>query len=141
MLSSDKRRIVELLSTAPTFSHCDRDDLVALVEAGSETSLPSAWGFVQEGTPADACYVLLTGSARVFHGRQEIAALGPGDIIGEMAFLEGGQRDATVTSSTPVKALRIEYDALRAVLAKRPQLKEMMVAVYTARRTPAAPSG
>jgi CRP/FNR family cyclic AMP-dependent transcriptional regulator len=141
MLSSDKRRIAELLSSAPTFSQCDRDDLVALVEAGAETSLPSGWGFVQEGTPADACYVLLSGTARVFHGRHEIAVLAPGDIIGEMAFLEGGQRDATVTSSTPVKALRIEYDALRAVLAKRPHLKEMMVAVYNARRAPAPPQG
>lgn len=140
MLDSEQRRIVEQLAATPAFARCDKGDLVALVRAGTQSSLPAGWGFIQEGTPADACYVLLAGSARVFHGRAEIAVLGPGDIIGEMAFLQGGQRDATVTSSTPVKTLRIDYAALRSVLGKRPHLKETMVAVFTARRSPAAPS-
>lgn len=133
MAHREKRAIADQLASSVAFAGCDRADLDALVAAGKQTSFPDGWPFVQEGTPADACYVLLSGTARVFSGRQEIAVLGIGDIIGEMAFLEGGQRTATVSATGPGKALRVEYDELRAVLAKRPHLRDTMTAVYHSR--------
>ena len=133
MSHAEKRAIADQLGASVAFARCDRSDLDALVDAGKETSFPDGWPFVQEGTPADACYVLLSGTARVFRGRQEIAVLGIGDIIGEMAFVDGGQRTATVSASGQGKALRIEYDVLRELLAKRPRLRETMETVYRSR--------
>lgn len=133
MLHGEKRQIADQLAQSAAFARCGRDDIDALVAAGAETSFQDGWPFVQEGTPADACYVLLTGTARVFYGRQEVAALGIGDIIGEGGLLSGGQRDATVSASTPTTALRVEYDALRGLLDNRPQLRETMIAVYASR--------
>lgn len=134
MSSDDKKKIVDQLSQSASFSRCDRSDIEALVDAGKETSFPAHWAFVQEGTPADACYVLLSGTVKVFYGRQEVAALGIGDIIGEAALVEGGQRTATVTSVEHGTALRVEYDALRSLLQQRPHLRETMIAVWQARR-------
>jgi CRP/FNR family transcriptional regulator, cyclic AMP receptor protein len=131
-MDRDKRELVDQLSTFATFAGCDRDDLVTLVQAGGTTQLPAGWPFVTQGEPADACYVLLTGSARVYMQRQEIAQLGPGDIIGEMAFLAGGQRGATVTSSDRVTALRVENDDLREIVEQRPHLKQTLQRVYAA---------
>jgi CRP-like cAMP-binding protein len=133
MQHGEKRAIADLLAASVAFAGCDRSDIEALVDAGKQTSFPDGWPFVQEGTPADACYVLLSGTARVFHGRQEIAVLGIGDIIGEMAFVDGGQRTATVSATGPGTALRVEYDALREVLAKRSHLRDTMAAVYRSR--------
>jgi CRP-like cAMP-binding protein len=133
MQRGENRAIADLLAASVAFAGCDRSDIEALVEAGKQTSFPDGWPFVQEGTPADACYVLLSGTARVFHGRQEIAVLGIGDIIGEMAFVDGGQRTATVSATGPGTALRVEYDALREVLAKRAHLRDTMAAVYKSR--------
>jgi len=130
---SERRELVEALSRYATFAECEREDVEALVEAGGPFALPAGWPLVQEGIPADACYVLTSGSARVFHQREQIAEIGEGDLIGEMAFFEGGQRQATVTSSSRVTGLRIENDALRPVLGKRPKLAEAFRAVYTAR--------
>ncbi|MDT4938869.1 MAG: hypothetical protein QOG80_2540 [Pseudonocardiales bacterium] len=135
-MDKDKRELVEQLSTFKTFSGCDKDDFTALVNAGGVTQLPGGWPFVTQGEPADACYILLTGEARVFMQRNEIAHLGPGDVIGEMAFLSGGQRGATVTSSSKVSALRIENDDLRAIIDKRPHVKAALDAVYEAHRAP-----
>jgi CRP-like cAMP-binding protein len=132
MPHGEKRELVEKLSGYPTFAKCDRDDLGALVDAGGPFALPAGWPLVQEGIPADACYVLMSGSALVFHQREQIAELGPGDVVGEMALLGGGQRRATVTSSSRVTGLRIENEALRPVLAKRPKLAEAFRAVYDA---------
>jgi CRP-like cAMP-binding protein len=131
----EKRRLVETLSGYATFADCDRDDIAALVDAGGPFALPAGWPLVQEGIPADACYVLTSGTVRVFHQRQQVAEMGEGDLVGELAFFDGGQRQATVTSSTRVTGLRIENDALRPVLAKRPKLADAFRAVYDAHST------
>jgi len=132
---SERRELVEKLSGYSTFAECDRSDVEALVDAGGPFALPAGWPLVQEGIPADACYVLTSGSARIFHQRREIAEIGEGDLVGEMAFFDGGQRQATVTSSSRVTGLRIENDALRGVLEKRPKLAEAFRAVYAAHHT------
>jgi CRP-like cAMP-binding protein len=131
-MSGDKRQLVSTLSGYKTFSDCSRADVTALVEAGGPFSLPSGWPLVQEGIPADACYVLTEGEARVFHQREQVAELGPGDLVGEMALLGGGQRNATVTSSSRVAGLRIENEKLRPLLKKHPKLADAFRAVYDA---------
>lgn len=131
-MSGDKRQLVNTLSGYKTFAECSRADVTALVEAGGPFSLPPGWPLVQEGIPADACYVLTEGEARVFHQREQIAELGPGELVGEMALLGGGQRRATVTSSSRVAGLRIENEKLRPLLEKHPKLADAFRAVYDA---------
>jgi CRP/FNR family cyclic AMP-dependent transcriptional regulator len=132
MAGGEKRQLISTLSSYETFAQCSKGDVTALVEAGGTFTLPAGWPLVQEGIPADACYVLTEGSARVFHDREQIAELGPGDLVGEMALLGGGQRRATVTSSSRVAGLRIENEALRSVLGKHTALAEAFKAVYDA---------
>lgn len=129
---SEKRQLVSTLSGYRVFEACSRAEIAALVEAGGPFTLPPGWPLVQEGVPADACYVLTEGEVRVFHQREQVATLGPGDIVGEMTLLGGGQRRATVTSSTRVAGLRIENEQLRPVLQRYPNLADVFHAVYDA---------
>jgi CRP/FNR family transcriptional regulator, cyclic AMP receptor protein len=131
-MAGSKRELVSTLSGYPTFADCSKDDVRALVEAGGPFTLPAGWPLVQEGIPADACYVLTEGEALVFHQREQIATLGAGDLIGELTLLGGGQRRATVTSSSRVSGLRVENDALRAVLHKHPKIADAFKHVYDA---------
>jgi CRP/FNR family transcriptional regulator, cyclic AMP receptor protein len=132
MPGSDTREIADKLATYPTFAQCSHDDLVALAKAGSRFAVPAGWSFVQEGIPSDACYVIMEGSAKVYQDRKVIATLGEGDVVGEMTLLAGGQRRATVSSVSAVRGLRIENDVLTDLLAKRPQLRAALDAVYQA---------
>lgn len=131
-MDKDTRELIDELGRFSTFEGCDKKDLTALAEAGGATALPSGWPFMSQGEPADAVYILLTGEARVFMQRREIAQLGPGDVIGEMAFFGGGQRSGTVTSSTKVTALRIENDAMQQVVDAHPNVKAALRRVYEA---------
>lgn len=74
---------------------------------------------VRQGEQADALFVVVTGRFAVtIAGRSEpLAELGPGQPIGEIAFLAGGARTATVTAlrdSLAVRLGRAEFDALSA---------------------------
>jgi CRP/FNR family transcriptional regulator, cyclic AMP receptor protein len=125
----EKRELADELGRLPSLSACSKNDLNALAEAGDVVTLPDGWAFVHEGTPADAAYVLLEGEANVLMGRTIIASLAAGAIIGEMAFLDGGQRHATVATHGRVKAMRLNYDKLGPLLEKSPALKGVLRAV------------
>jgi len=141
MLGHDKnedRALVGLLRGFATFAECNDADLADLVAAGSHFSLPAGWPLVQEGIPADCCYVITSGTARVFHQREQIAELGPGDFVGEKAVLHGTLRSATVTSSTHVEGLRVDNEAMAALLTKRPHLGNTLRAVEASHSGPAS---
>lgn len=131
-MADDARELTAKLSGYDTFAGCSKADVEALVQAGSPFALPAGWPLVQEGIPADACYVITEGSALVFHQRQQIAELTVGGLVGEMALLDGGQRQATVTTAAPTRGLRIDNEKLASVLAARPAVAEAFRAVYTA---------
>ena len=46
-----------------------------------------------------------------------------------MAFLDGGQRHATVATHGRVRAVRLDYEKLSGVLAKHPALRDVLRAV------------
>ena len=66
----------------------------------------------RQGQPADALYVVEHGSlvvaARLPGARElELARLGPADVLGELALLDGGARTATVRALEPTRVLRL----------------------------------
>lgn len=128
-VAHEKRELADRLGRLPTLSACSKSDLSALADAGDVVTLPDGWAFVHEGTPADAAYVLLEGEANVLAGRTIIASLAAGAIIGEMAYLDGGQRHATVATHGRVTALRLNYEKLGPLLQQSPALKGVLRAV------------
>jgi hypothetical protein len=81
---------------------------------------------IHEQTPSDSCYILLSGEVGVYIGRDRIAALGPGEVIGESALQRGRLRSATVTTLGPAELLRIERDDLARLLDEIPALREII---------------
>lgn len=71
----------------------------------------------------------------VHGGRQDrrVVALGPGEIVGEMALFTGARRSATVVAETNVEALEIPKAALERVLAKAPGLIDRFGEIFAAR--------
>jgi CRP/FNR family transcriptional regulator, cyclic AMP receptor protein len=130
---AEKKELVGELSRFDMFAGCSHDDLHALVESGRPFAVPPNWALMAETTPADSCYAIIRGNAAVYRGRERIAELGPGSVVGEMAVLTGTLRRATVTSSTRVSGLRVDNDALVALFGKRPSLLSALKAAFEAR--------
>ncbi len=109
------------------FSH---HELKRLVQAAHRDSLSAPWPLIHEQTPSDACFILLSGEAGVYFGRDRIATVGPGEVIGESSLRRGKLRSATVTTTGPAEVLRIEADAIVALLDEIPALRETVDATF-----------
>jgi small-conductance mechanosensitive channel/CRP-like cAMP-binding protein len=79
---------------------------------------------VREGEASRALYVVARGEAVVVHGAKEIARVGEGEVFGEMAFLSGAPRSATVRASGELAVVEVDSEALRSLLVERADLTE-----------------
>ena len=96
------------------------DDLATVVRAGRHVHLPADWSLIWEKTPADKAYLIVSGTVSVRRNGVEIATLGPGDVIGEMAIVEHRLRSATVVSTTPLDVIHFTREQLVDLLAEVP---------------------
>jgi NTE family protein len=94
----------------------DRETLAAEIETHA---LKRGDVLVRQGDAADALYIVVSGRFAVtLEGRRDaISEIGPDQPVGEIAFLTGGARTATVTALRDSIVLRLgrpEFDALAA---------------------------
>jgi len=132
--ADDARRLRQF----PAFANFSDDELRHLVGVAHHDSTSAPWPLIHEKTPADACYILLSGEVGVYVGREHIATLGPGEVIGESVLRRGKLRSATVTTTGPTEVLRIEAEDLAGLLNQIPALREVIDATAE-RHTPVTP--
>jgi signal transduction histidine kinase len=99
------------LRTFPLFGGLSDEALERIVEGATPLELAPGEVLVDEGALGDCVYLLLSGQVDVSKRSGErdlvIATRGPGEIIGELAVIQGGYRAATVRATQPTRALRI----------------------------------
>jgi len=67
---------------------------------------------LEQGEPGDELYLLLDGVLVAEVDGEEVAEIGPGAILGERAFLESGNRTATLNARTPCRVAVIPADLI-----------------------------
>src|SRR5215212_1941594 len=118
----DARRLREFAA----FAKFSDDDLKRIARATHRTSTAGPWPLIQEQTPSNACYIMLSGEAGVYVGGDRIAVVGPGEVIGESALRRGKLRNATVTTTGRAEVLHIARDNLSRLRDEVPALQETM---------------
>ena len=96
------------------------DELKQIIAAGRHVHLPAHWSLIWEKTPADKAYLIVDGEVSVRRNGQEIATLGPGDIIGEMAIVDHKLRSASVVSLTPLEVIHFTRESVEQLLDEVP---------------------
>jgi CRP-like cAMP-binding protein len=104
----DTQSVARKLASIGLFASLPADQLVALAERGQVRSLPPGSMLIQQGDTADALYVLLAGSARVYKrhpdgSETQLAEQHAGSYFGELALLDGQPRSAWVVTTSAVK--------------------------------------
>ena len=92
---------------------------------------------IQRGKLSKMVYLVLSGKVTIEGFSEKIAQIGPGEVIGEMAFLESSLPSATAVAETDVEAFGIEYGTLSELFERHSDLASHFyksVAVNLSRR-------
>lgn len=128
------------LAALPALSGLRRNDLRQVLKRAQRVSVPAGWPLLGEGTPGDAAYLILDGSARILVSGKPVAEVRAGDIVGEAALLRGRLRNATVAADTAMDLLRWDSESFEAALKDVPALREHVDAVASAHTADQAPA-
>src|SRR6267143_5749348 len=106
----------ELLSVLQTAKHrlefLTQNDWMLIVDRAKRSVFKKGETLIQQGKRTKTVYLLVRGKATVEAAQSFIAQIGPGEVCGEMAFLENGVASATVTAQEEVEVCAIEWSVL-----------------------------
>ena len=125
MPSSD---YLDHLAQIRLFSSCNSKELAKIAKASDELSLAQGKVLMSQGQPGREAFVIVAGRATVRIGEADVAELGPGDHVGELALLDGGTRTATVTAATDMTVLVISQRSFFGLLDEVPGLARKILA-------------
>ena len=78
-------------------------------------------------------YLVVEGAARVHDGDKLIAALGPGEVFGELAALDPEPRMASVMATEPTLLLRMGHAELGELMTEHPEVATGIIHVLCRR--------
>ncbi|HYF27532.1 MAG TPA: cyclic nucleotide-binding domain-containing protein [Baekduia sp.] len=127
------------LRAIPLFAGLGKNDLRRLAQATDEIDVREGKALLREGAFAYEFMVIQEGKAEVTRQGEHIADLGPGDVLGEVAALDRGTRNATVVATSPMRLAVMTARDLRALASAIPDLERTLKAMADERR-PLTPS-
>jgi CRP-like cAMP-binding protein len=127
-----KEAVVEMLGKTALFSPLPEEDRRAVAQELRETSWDQGQVVFARGDPGRDIYLVTSGRVRLSiltsEGRElSFAHAEAGQVFGEIAVLDGGQRTADATTVTKVQALTLSKAALLKLIETRPVVREAVI--------------
>ena len=110
------------LKSLPLFEGLTTRQLMDLANEIREEQHDAERVIFREGDPGDCLYLIVEGQVRVTRGETLLREQGPKSFFGEIAVLEGANRTATITTTTPVRFLRLDRDNLLRLMEELPAI-------------------
>ena len=121
---SDK---VDLLRKIPLFSGLSQRHLNAIAKCADGVRLRKGAVLAKQGRQGLEAMIIVDGRARVERDGKAIAELGPGDVVGELAVIDGKPRSATVIAETPMALLVLHRRDFVSLLETVPGLQRKLL--------------
>jgi CRP/FNR family cyclic AMP-dependent transcriptional regulator len=128
---------IELIRRVPLFARCSKQELAEVAKIADEIDLPAGKTLMRQGQRGSEFFVLVEGTAEVEKDGKRIRELDQGDFFGEIALVTRSPRTATVTTSSPVRALVITDRSFRSLLDRSPSVMIKVMEALAERLVPA----
>lgn len=120
------------LRELPIFAYLTTSEIEMLTSLARLIEGEAGVRLLKEGEPVRDIYFLLSGEAEVVKqdrsgGRQVIASVGKGALLGEMALVEDAPASATVVAVTNFKALAFDRQAFNLLLEGCPSVGQKIL--------------
>lgn len=114
---------IDLLRTVPLFHGLRDRDLKRISALTDIVDLPADRRIMSQGDRGAEMFVLVSGTARVERAGALVSDVGPGDVLGEIALLDGGPRTATVTLTKDSRLLVLARREFQTLLDEFPDVR------------------
>jgi CRP-like cAMP-binding protein len=123
--------VEKIKESSKLFQMLDEAGQLALLELGIREKFPHDAVLFEEGKTGDTFYIVETGTLRVLIDKgdrnAEVAKLGPGACVGEIAALMREERSATVVAEGELDAIRFDAEPVQQLLSDYPKVRESLV--------------
>ena len=110
--SSKVEDVVDYIHSVPFFENFSKDQVKEILHASNIIKVLKGKVVVTQGEIDDSFFIILSGKAAVQINNKSIAFLGRGECFGEMSYLSGQARAATVVAETDCILLKISATLL-----------------------------
>jgi CRP-like cAMP-binding protein len=93
------------VAAIPFFADLPEADLSAVARMASELEVATGEAVTSEGDFGHALFVIESGTADVVGDGTTLRAVGPGEVVGEVAVLVSGRRTASVVATSPMRLI------------------------------------
>jgi CRP-like cAMP-binding protein len=129
----------ELLRHAPLFANCSKSELALIGGIADEIDLKEGKELTRQGASGREFFVLIEGTADVVKDGKKVNSLAGGDFFGEIALIHHAPRSATVTATSPVRALVITERSFKRLLDESPEIQRKVMVALAERLAPTTP--
>lgn len=129
----------DTLARVDLFSNLDKKELQALGSSCQERKYSAGTTLFSQGDTGVGLYILTGGKVRIIQAvnpdraEEEIATVGTGDVLGEMALLDDLPRSATAIAVEDVTALLLPVWEFRSTLQSHPTIALKLLSVLSRR--------
>lgn len=117
---SNKKERVAALEKVAIFGGLPKTDLGVIAQHTDEATVENGTLLATQGRAPKHMALLVNGSAKVRRNKRTIATLGPGDTIGELSLIDGGQQTADVVCDGPCDVLLVPAQEFRVLVDDSP---------------------
>jgi len=129
---------IEQMRRVPLFAGCSKRELAEVASIADEIDISEGRDLTREGEAGHEFFVVLAGTADVRRKGRKIDTLGPGDFAGELALVTRRPRNATITTSSPVRLLVVTEQSFKRLMRRQPSIQLKVLEATVARLAPDA---
>jgi CRP/FNR family transcriptional regulator, cyclic AMP receptor protein len=114
---------LELLKRTPLLAGLSRGDLEEVGRLADEVDLKAGHVLMREGDLGREFFVIIEGEVQVERGGRQVATVGPGKFVGDIALVTERPRTATVTTITPCRLLVVGHREFHQLMDQFPTIR------------------
>ena len=118
---------VELLKSSPIFALLTEEQLRLIAEKITHQTLPAGTIFIEQDTVTNTAYLIIRGAIKVYRISENgeevmLDTKGKGELVGEMALLDGKPRSAYVETITESTFFCLTKSSFFEIIQQNPQI-------------------
>ena len=122
-----------ILKSVDLFKSIPAENLSRVAQITDEVSYDANNSIFAEGDYGDSLFIVVDGNVRIHKGNQELAMLGKGTCLGEMALLDDEPRSADATVTEDSTLFKIEQEGFYEVMGSQSDIMEGIIKLLTGR--------